>query len=47
MKEKSKEYKITAKGSLGVLALGSVGIRMWREAVKLKEQNKKNKKKDE
>lgn len=27
----SKEYKITAEGSLGVLALGDVGLKLWRE----------------
>ncbi len=28
--EKSK-YNITAKGSLGVLALGDIGLRAWRK----------------
>lgn len=26
-----KKFKLTPEGSLGVLALGDVGIKMWRE----------------
>ena len=33
-KSTSKEYKITAHGSLGILALGHVGLRAWREVAK-------------
>ena len=29
----SKEYKITKQGSLGLLALGHIGIIKWREVV--------------
>lgn len=32
-KDKSKEYTLTPQGSLGILALGSVGIRKWREEI--------------
>jgi len=48
-----KEYQITSQGSLGLLALGHVGIRKWREVVEKekleirnssKENVKKNKK---
>lgn len=42
-----KDYEINAQGSLGILALGSVGIKKWREAVKLKESKKDKKSKDE
>jgi hypothetical protein len=27
----NKEFKLTAEGSLGVLALGDIGIKLWRE----------------
>jgi hypothetical protein len=30
---KKREVKVTAQGSLGILALGSEGIRLWRKAV--------------
>ncbi len=36
-----KEFKVTHEGSLGVLALGAVGLKLWRQAV---EENKKAKK---
>lgn len=26
-----KEFKLTAEGSLGVLALGDIGLKLWRE----------------
>ena len=43
-----EEFKLTAQGSIGILALGSVGIRKWREVVKEKQKSKKAKsKKDE
>jgi hypothetical protein len=35
---KNKEYNITPQGSLGLLALGHIGIQKWREAIKA--QNK-------
>jgi hypothetical protein len=45
--KKDKNYEITPQGSLGILALGDVGIRKWRAAVQ--QQNelpvKKKKKK--
>ena len=48
MEDNKKEVVVTARGSLGLLALGSVGVRLWREAVKKKvAEKKKNKKKDE
>lgn len=47
-KEDPKEFKLTAQGSLGILALGSVGIRKWREVVKQTKLSKSSKaKKDE
>ncbi|MEY3085247.1 MAG: hypothetical protein RL037_1427 [Bacteroidota bacterium] len=45
----SKEYKITEQGSLGLLALGHIGLRKWREVVaeeKKKRLEKKNDKKE-
>lgn len=45
----AKEYKITSQGSLGLLALGHIGLRKWREAVaqeNKKIQDKKNDKKE-
>jgi hypothetical protein len=44
----SKEYKITPQGSLGLLALGHVVIKKWREVVekeKLKKTNSNDDKK--
>jgi hypothetical protein len=44
-----KEYKITAQGSLGILALGHIGLRKWRAVVaegNKKRQEKKNDKKE-
>jgi hypothetical protein len=35
-----KEYVVTEHGSLGLLALGHIGIRLWKKAV----QEAKNKK---
>ena len=29
--DKKKEYKIPPQGSLGLLALGDIGIKLWRE----------------
>lgn len=48
----SKEYQVTAQGSLGLLALGAVGVRKWKEALKEaakernQEQEETNKNKD-
>lgn len=30
--KKKQSYTVTPQGSLGLLALGDVGIRLWREA---------------
>ena len=42
--ETEKEFKVTPAGSLGILALGSVGLRIWRKSVEehKKELAKKN-----
>jgi len=42
-----KEFKITPQGSLGILALGAVGLRKWREVrdehrAKMKQQKKED-----
>ena len=34
----SKEYKITSQGSLGILALGHVGLRLWRQEIEKAKQ---------
>ena len=34
----SKEYKITSQGSLGLLALGHVGLRLWRLEIEKNKQ---------
>ncbi len=48
MKNKKEEFTLTAQGSIGILALGSVGIRKWREVVNEKKASRKSKpKKDE
>lgn len=36
-----KEYIVTEHGSLGLLALGHIGIRLWKKAVQ-EAKNKKN-----
>ena len=33
-KDKNIEYKITEKGSLGLLAYGDIGLREWRKVKK-------------
>jgi hypothetical protein len=44
----SKDYKITSQGSLGILALGHIGLRLWRQEVEkskqelVKQPNSKN-----
>jgi hypothetical protein len=40
--KKSLQYQITKEGSLGILALGAVGVQAWR---KFKEENDEQKKK--
>jgi hypothetical protein len=43
-KEKSKVIEVNAQGSLGILALGHLGLRAWRYAVekeKIKTQKPK------
>jgi hypothetical protein len=40
-KNNSNEYKITAQGSLGLMALGHIGLRAWREEVKKKKKKSK------
>lgn len=42
-----KEVKVTAQGSLGILALGSKGVRIWRKAVEEEKKNKRNDKKND
>lgn len=37
-----KEYKITSQGSLGLLALGHVGLRKWREVVEQEKNEIRN-----
>ncbi len=46
MNEK-REVKVTAQGSLGILALGSEGIRLWRKAVEEEKKNKRKEKKND
>jgi hypothetical protein len=36
------EYKINKQGSLGLLALGHIGILKWREFIKLKNKQKED-----
>jgi hypothetical protein len=40
MKNENQEVLIKAQGSLAVLALGSVGIKKWRQMVRKREQKK-------
>jgi hypothetical protein len=40
-KDKEIVVKVTPEGSLGLLALGHVGLDKWREALKEKAQNSK------
>ena len=42
-KNPEEEFTLTAQGSIGILALGSVGIRKWREVAKEKKETKKSK----
>ena len=45
MKEQ-KVIQMPPDGSLGVLALGDIGIKLWREAREKAEKEKKNKEED-
>lgn len=42
-----KEYKITEHGSLGLLALGHIGLKKWREVVELEKKKREEEKKNE
>lgn len=42
-----KEVKINSQGSLGILALGSEGIRIWRAAIKEEKEKSSSKKKND
>jgi hypothetical protein len=44
-----KEYKLTSQGSLGLLALGHVGLRLWRQEIEKakEEQTKQTESKDD
>ena len=54
-KEKSKQYDVTEFGSLGLLALGDVGLKLWRDkkaevkdtSTTLSDQKKESKDKDD
>ena len=46
----NKEFKITPQGSLGLLALGHLGVLKWKEVVEKEKKNKtieRNKLKDD
>ena len=45
MKEQ-KVIQMPPEGSLGVLALGDIGIKLWRETREKAEKEKKNKEED-
>lgn len=40
----SEEFKIPVEGSLGILALGDIGLRAWRQVKKNKRQKDDEKK---
>lgn len=40
LENKETPYKITPQGSLGLLALGAVGVRKWKEVVAEKDRSK-------
>jgi hypothetical protein len=42
-KKKNVEYKITPQGSLGLLALGDVGVKLWRDSISKNLKKKKDK----
>ena len=41
-KDKEKIYTATPQGSLGLLALGHIGLIKWREAIENSKSEKKN-----
>lgn len=41
-KDKEKIYTATPQGSLGLLALGHIGLIKWREAIENSKNSKKN-----
>ena len=41
MSDQEKEYKITEEGSLGLLALGDIGIEKWRKVKAKSEADRK------
>ena len=41
-KDKEKIYIATPQGSLGLLALGHIGLTKWREAIENSKSTKKN-----
>lgn len=41
-KAKKLDYTVTPQGSLGLLALGDVGIKLWREAIEKEPKKKKD-----
>jgi hypothetical protein len=41
-KDKEKIYTATPQGSLGILALGHIGLIKWREAIENSKSTKKN-----
>jgi len=46
MNKKSEKHpiQVTEKGSLGLLALGDIGLRAWREVKKVAQQKRENEK---
>jgi len=44
-KEKSKVIEVNPQGSLGILALGHVCLKIWREAIEKDQKESKEKKK--
>jgi len=45
--KKKQSYTITPQGSLGLLALGDVGVRLWREAREKSKSESDNEKKQQ
>ncbi len=39
---RTEKYTITSKGSLGVLALGDIGLREWRKVKRAEFEKEKN-----
>ena len=46
-KVKKLNYNVTPHGSLGLLALGDIGIKLWRDAVRDNSKNKRVKPKNQ